>query len=519
MNLSKVVNDLLLIGLDGAQPQHVLKFSKEGILPNITSLMEKGFFSKALPSPPNQTATNWTTIATGAWTGTHGLSGFFIHLPGDPINILHQSQNTELCGAEFLWDVAEKVGKKCLIYNYHPSWPPTIKDGIIVLAEIPPSRQGSRPSEAVEKSASKKTKIEQRPTKMIPFFVDERAFRKSYPKEVIGEIERNVKKPELTGAIDTEILDPVEFVAEAKRMAKYHADCLQFLKKKYRWNFLIAQIHILDILNHRYTNPIWPGWPEYTPEVAEEAWEVYRQTYHTIDNMVGRIVKECSDNNSLIVIVADHGNIPSSKRLILGNALQRAGLMSFNVDPKSNRTVTDWANSKVAIRSGYICVNLKGREADGIVDPKDYDEVVEKVIQALTGIRDPKTGECPIVFAVRKKDAASLGQWGERVGDVVYFIKPGYQEGGLLYQPSGKDVIPKPGRESNHGGYLPNASLGPCSDMSTLIIKGPGVREGYIRPRSVNLVDVAPTIAHLIGMPTPAQAEGNIIYDALKDSM
>jgi len=44
--------ELLLIGIDGAVPTLVEKFCREGLLPNIGSLIEEGVFAEAIPCPP-----------------------------------------------------------------------------------------------------------------------------------------------------------------------------------------------------------------------------------------------------------------------------------------------------------------------------------------------------------------------------------------------------------------------------------------------------------------------------------
>ena len=41
-------------------------------------------------------------------------------------------------------------------------------------------------------------------------------------------------------------------------------------------------------------------------------------------------------------------------------------------------------------------------------------------------MRDPKTAECPIALALKKEDAAWLYQFGNRVGDVVCFLRLTY---------------------------------------------------------------------------------------------
>ena len=123
---------VLLIGLDGAIPGFVKKFSREGRLPTLTKLMNEGFFAESLPVPVCDTPTNWTTLLTGAWAGTHGVMSFWVHLPGEPLHQTHPTLNTKMCDVEHLWDVAEREDKKFIMLNWPVSWPPTTKGGIII---------------------------------------------------------------------------------------------------------------------------------------------------------------------------------------------------------------------------------------------------------------------------------------------------------------------------------------------------------------------------------------------------
>ena len=44
---------------------------------------------------------NWTTIVTGAWTGTHGMTSFYAHIPGKPLNEGVSTLDSRVCKAEF----------------------------------------------------------------------------------------------------------------------------------------------------------------------------------------------------------------------------------------------------------------------------------------------------------------------------------------------------------------------------------------------------------------------------------
>ena len=49
---------------------------------------------------------------------------------------------------------------------------------------------------------------------------------------------------------------------------------------------------------------------------------------------------------------------------------------------------------------------------------------------------------------------------------------------------------------------------------------GPGVRRGHVRNEAAlgpaRLVDLAPTVAHLLDIPAPAQSQGQVLWDLLE---
>jgi len=53
-----MAKELLVIGIDGAVPPLIERFHEEGIIPNISSLIEDGVFAEAYPCPPCDTPTN-----------------------------------------------------------------------------------------------------------------------------------------------------------------------------------------------------------------------------------------------------------------------------------------------------------------------------------------------------------------------------------------------------------------------------------------------------------------------------
>lgn len=125
----------VIIGLDCAMPHLIMKHIADGHLPAFKKLIEGGVLAENCLVPyPTVTPPNWASIATGAWPGTHCITDFHVHRAGTtPYNYnVVQAFNSERCGAEYLWDTADKAGKKCIVFNYPTAWPSHMKNGIMV---------------------------------------------------------------------------------------------------------------------------------------------------------------------------------------------------------------------------------------------------------------------------------------------------------------------------------------------------------------------------------------------------
>jgi predicted AlkP superfamily phosphohydrolase/phosphomutase len=125
VTLTGSFDKVLLIGLDSAVPGRWRRYAQAGDLPAGQRLLERGAFATAcLPAFPTLTTTNWATIATGAWPGTHGVTDFNPHRPGDWINASPQAFDARDVRAEFVWEAAVRAGLDSVVVNWPGAWPP-----------------------------------------------------------------------------------------------------------------------------------------------------------------------------------------------------------------------------------------------------------------------------------------------------------------------------------------------------------------------------------------------------------
>jgi len=234
------------------------------------------------------------------------------------------------------------------------------------------------------------------------------------------------------------------------------------------------------------------------------------------------------NENTIFAFVSDHGAMPSWKIVNIPLALVKAGLLAYKWKNSTKNYVVDWKNTTAFpyVEPPFIWVNLQGRDPNGIVKKEEYETIQDAIIDALYSIKDPETNRKVIKFALKRQEADFLGLNGYRVGDVVFFLNPPYQ----IYDEDLEKLNPSRISPKNmvmpevytakrcfgaHAYYLPTEKLGPYSNSVPIIINGPGIKEGFHLDRRINLIDLAPTFAKLLGIEPPKHAIGRILYEII----
>ena len=274
---------------------------------------------------------------------------------------------------------------------------------------------------------------------------------------------------------------------------------LNYLIEHHDYDVIFSHFHSPDLQKHMFIREMKTGRPNLEPKEYEKFMlDVYTQ----IDRYIGRFL-HLLDKGWTFIITSDHAQVcPTHGLRGLGDTgcnvsiMSELGFTTMTTDENGRPTI-DWSKTKaVANREMYIYLNLKGRSDHGIVDPADQFELEEKIMTDLYSLKDEETGYRMIQLALRNRDAALLGMGGEQSGDIIYYIAEGFNW-------DHADSI------STIDGW------GHTSVRSTFIGAGKGIKQNFVTPRIVHHVDITPTVAALMGLRMPAQAEGAPIYQIL----
>lgn len=119
---------ILVLGMDGMDPRMSKCFMEEGIMPNLSEFVKRGPNREDisfLGATPTVTPPIWTTLATGAYANTHGITCFWRQNP-QKLDELIYSFDSGSCKAEQFWNVFAEAGFKTLVWHWPgSSWPPS----------------------------------------------------------------------------------------------------------------------------------------------------------------------------------------------------------------------------------------------------------------------------------------------------------------------------------------------------------------------------------------------------------
>jgi hypothetical protein len=149
------------------------------------------------------------------------------------------------------------------------------------------------------------------------------------------------------------------------------------------------------------------------------------------------------------------------------------------------------------------------------------------VIDAVCAVRDPATGRAPVLLALRREDAASFGLYSDVSGDVICMVASGYHARTSILLPRDAWIggrlaanrIPelRPTRLFREfTGDHDTAAPFTRAIQTILVLAGPGVRPGRRRV-PIDLVDVAATLCHWLGVAPPSGCEGRPALDAFAE--
>ncbi len=232
----------------------------------------------------------------------------------------------------------------------------------------------------------------------------------SEPAGFSGELAKMVGSPFetlgwgcMTNQVKDKMIDPEIFLQDVEFTMTYRRRLMQRMLAESDWRILYSVFSVTDRVQHmmyRYYDPLHPQYKEkeaarkvtfFGEEItlAEAIPAVYRQ----MDDIVGEVMEALQPEDTLM-LCADHGFTSYRRGLNVNNWLESEGYIVLKPDltktsQGSGFQCVDWEKTRAySLGLGMVFLNLKGREAEGIVDPADAQPLMEEICERFLALRE-----------------------------------------------------------------------------------------------------------------------------------
>ena len=238
---------------------------------------------------------------------------------------------------------------------------------------------------------------------------------------------------------------------------------------------------------------------------AEEAAceRVVDEMYEKMDRLVGRTLGELRKGD-LLFVISDHGFSSFRRGVNLNAWLKQEGCLATlpGREDASHLQGIDWSRTKAyAFGLSGIYLNRAGREKGGIVGDSEAATLKKELAEKLLSLQDGEAGRRPVRSVYDAADTYR-GPYAANGPDLVV----GYDEG---YRASWEAAVGKVGedvltdnRKTWQGDHCVDFKLVPGVLFCSRPIDG---------ERDIRLMDLAPTVLDLLGVPVPPHMDGTPI--------
>ncbi|GMU92354.1 MAG: hypothetical protein AMXMBFR4_14120 [Candidatus Hydrogenedentota bacterium] len=237
-----------------------------------------------------------------------------------------------------------------------------------------------------------------------------------------------------TNAVRKDALPDDEFLKEARDQMEWERQLTLDEIERGEFDLLVSCTTATDRVSHLFWRYRDPKHPLYTEDGAKKYGRVVEDFYRQMDGFVGDVVGKLRPDD-LLMILSDHGfesfrvgfNAPTW--LIRNGYLTVEGQTDAATATKQHKSYLDgydWSKTKAySIGLGAIFLNLKGREAEGIVSVEEAPALLEEIKSKLLEVTYPETGEK--IFNTIYTREEFKGQSSFIAPDLQFGYRPGFQ--------------------------------------------------------------------------------------------
>jgi ATP sulfurylase len=473
---------VFVIGMDCMAPQLVFEQWRDE-LPNLRRLMEQGMYGELESTIPPITVPAWSSMMSGKDPGVLGFYGFRnrADYSYDRMSIATSRAVKE----DRVWDILSRDAKQVILVGVPQTYPPEPVYGQMITSFLTPSAQSQY----------------------------------TYPPELKQEVEQ------LVGEY---MLDVQNFRTEDKewllqqiyKMTDQRFTLVKHLAQTKPWRFFMYVEMGPDRIHHAFWKFADPQHPKHVP--GSPFANAIKDYYRHIDAQIGELLG-LLDDDTVVLVVSDHGAKRMDGGICINEWLRREGYLVLKEDPWAvavapssesgaqlsgvrqrivpmSKVEIDWSKTRAWGAGGYyarVFLNVQGREPNGVIGAADYGKVRDELAAKLQAIPDPQGRD--IHTRTYKPDEIYRECKGIPPDLIILFGDLFWRSVGSLGHEAiytfENDIGPDDANHSQHGVFMlydPRRVIGRKVD-------------------GLHVMDIAPTVLDLFGLPVPAGMQGQII--------
>jgi predicted AlkP superfamily phosphohydrolase/phosphomutase len=317
--------------------------------------------------------------------------------------------------------------------------------------------------------------------------------------------------------------------------------------EKAHWDLFMTAFSETHSAGHQFWHHTDPASPAYDPDISPEMSGAIRDAYIAVDAALGRILEELPPDVDVFAFSLHGLETHPAGRSFLKPLMERLGyqipptagskrdplqilrdlipgwardLANRFLLPRSAQdaaverlfaTGCDWSRTRAVAedsREGFpwVRINLQGREPEGIVAPgAEYEALCDEIAAEIQKLRVHPGGERAVREVWRTRQHFE-GPHLDELPDLIVFWEKG--------TPIHAVVHPEAGIIEGDQPVLQTAQHRP---ESFFIAAGPHIRAGA-SSSSPAIIDLAPTMLHMLGSAIPEDMEGRVLTEILEHS-
>lgn len=281
---------MLLIGWDAADWQMIDPLMKQGLMPTLSSLMERGAWGNLATLRPILSPMLWNTVATGKRPAQHGVLGF-TEPDAEGTGVRPTSSTSRKCKA--LWNILTQCGLRSNVVGWYASHPAEPINGAVVSNQFENSHLQRGLSAPVPAGAVHPPELAEEiaDLRVLPHEVDATAILPFVPtaEEVVK------RQPNRLGKLQ-------HLIAQTSTI---HAVATHLMAND-DWDFTAVYYEGIDRCGHEFMH----CHPPKMEQVSQEEFDAYKgcmtAIYRFHDMLLDTLLKIAGEDTA-VLLMSDHG--------------------------------------------------------------------------------------------------------------------------------------------------------------------------------------------------------------------